>query len=99
MTTHIKNMDTVKRGLGQGLDYTKVAMGALNEMTDILQRMRELSLQAMNGTYNDEQRAQIDTEYQQLVKEIDHIAKTTEYNGTFPFTQTITTPRTNWYNQ
>jgi flagellin len=87
MTTHIKNMDTVKRGLGQGLDYTKVAMGALNEMTDMLQRIRELGIQSMNDTYNDEQRAQIDTEYQQLTKEIDHIAQTTEYNGTFPFIQ------------
>jgi flagellin len=48
MTTHIKNMDTVKRGLGQGLDYTKVAMGALNEMTDMLQRIRELGIQSMN---------------------------------------------------
>lgn len=88
MNTHIKNSETIKRGIGQGIDYIQVAMGALTEMTDMVQRMRELSLQAMNGTYNDEQRVHIDAEYQQLVKELDHIAQTTEYNGAFPFVQT-----------
>lgn len=92
MNTHIKNSETIKRGIGQGIDYTKVAMGALTEMTDMVQRMRELSLQAMNGTYNDKQRVHIDAEYQQLVKELDRIAETTEYNGAFPFVQTVTTP-------
>ncbi|UCG17950.1 MAG: flagellin [Thiotrichales bacterium] len=92
MNTHIKNSETIKRGIGQGIDYTQVAMGALTEMTDMVQRMRELSLQAMNGTYNDKQRVHIDAEYQQLVKELDRIAETTEYNGAFPFVQTVTTP-------
>lgn len=92
MNTHIKNSETIKRGIGQGIDYTQVAMGALTEITDMVQRMRELSLQAMNGTYNDKQRVHIDAEYQQLVKELDRIAETTEYNGAFPFVQTVTTP-------
>jgi flagellin len=92
MNTHLKNSETIKRGIGQGIDYTQVAIGALTEMTDMVQRMRELSLQAMNGTYNDEQRSHIDAEYQQLVKELDRVATTTEYNGAFPFVQTVTTP-------
>ena len=59
----------------------QTAEGALNEVSDLLSRMRELSMQSANGTLNDDDRTTLDAEFQQLVEEVDRISTTTEFNG------------------
>jgi len=59
----------------------QTAEGALQESTNILQRMRELSVQSANGIYNDADRQTLNAEVQQLKAELDRIAKTTSFNG------------------
>ncbi|WFE67937.1 flagellin [Thiomicrospira sp. R3] len=55
--------------------------GASEEVVNMLQRMRELTIQSMNGTYNNENRAQMQSEFGQLQKEIVRVADTTKFNG------------------
>lgn len=81
-------MDSQIRGLSQASDNTndgisvvQSADGALSEISSILQRMNELSVQASNGTTTDEDRQLIDAEIQQLKKEITRISKDTQFNG------------------
>ncbi|MEM8714123.1 MAG: flagellin, partial [Planctomycetota bacterium] len=64
-----------------GVSLVQTAEGALNEVSGILSRMRELSMQSANGTLSDNDRTTLDTEFQQLVNEIDRISTTTEFNG------------------
>ncbi|MBR5637381.1 MAG: flagellin [Pseudobutyrivibrio sp.] len=74
-------------GLGQastngsdGISVLQTAEGALNEVTEMIQRMRELSVQAANGTNSAEEREAIQREIDSLLEEIDRIASTTEFN-------------------
>ena len=74
-------------GLGQastngsdGISVLQTAEGALNEVTDMIQRMRELSVQAANGTNSDSEREAIQKEIESLLDEIDRVAATTEFN-------------------
>ncbi len=83
-----ENLRTQVRGLGQAFKNTQdaiallnIADGALNEMTDIVQRMRELVLQAKNDTYTADERSYMGQEFRHLVDEIDRIAAVTNYNG------------------
>ncbi|MCR5416750.1 MAG: flagellin [Pseudobutyrivibrio sp.] len=74
-------------GLGQastngsdGISVLQTAEGALNEVTDMIQRMRELSVQAANGTNSDAERETIQKEIDSLLTEIDRVADSTEFN-------------------
>ena len=69
------------RNLGDGVGLVRVAEGTLGQSSDILIRMRELSVQAQNGTLNDSDRATIQEEFDSLSAEIDRIAQSTEFNG------------------
>jgi len=69
------------RNTQDGINLVQTAEGGLIETTNILQRIRELALQAANGTQSDNNRAAIDTEVQQLLSQIDDIAQDTEFNG------------------
>ncbi|MBL7716892.1 MAG: flagellin FliC [Bdellovibrionales bacterium] len=76
------------RGLGQaernaqdGISLIQVAEGGLTEISNILVRMRELGVQAASDTIGENERKFLDIEFQQLLEEIDRIAKSTEYNG------------------
>lgn len=76
------------RGLGQaernaqdGISVVQVAEGAMAEVANILVRMRELAVQAASDTIGSNERKFLDTEFQQLVEEIDRIAQSTTYNG------------------
>ena len=76
-------IDALERAESNASDATSVlqiADGALNEVTSILQRMRELAVQAGNGTYGYEDRISIQEEIDELQKEIDRISHDTEYN-------------------
>ncbi|MBT3317411.1 flagellin [bacterium] len=82
MTSQIRGLDQAVRNANDGISLIQTAEGALDQTTNILQRMRELSIQSANGTYNDsENRASLDAEFQQLLMEVDRIAETTKFNG------------------
>lgn len=70
------------RNAGDGISMIQVAEGGLNEVSNILVRLRELSVQAASDTIGDQERQFTDLEYQQLTKEIDRIAQSTQFNGT-----------------
>jgi flagellin len=70
------------RNANDGISLAQTAEGALATMTDALQRMRELAIQAQNGSNGTGDRANLDTEFQQLTAEITRIAAQTKFNGT-----------------
>ena len=83
MTHQIRSLNQAVRNAGDAISLIQTAEGATNEITDMMQRMRELAVQAVNDTNDNAQRGYLDLEFQQLKQEIVHIAETTEWNG-FP---------------
>lgn len=81
MTSQIRGLDRAVANANDGVSLIQTAEGAMEESTNILQRMRELSIQSANGIYNDSDRSTLDAEVQQLVSELDRIAETTSFNG------------------
>jgi flagellin len=81
MTSQIRGLNQAVRNANDGISLIQTAEGALDETTNILQRMRELAIQSANGIYDDANRATLDAEVQQLIEELDRIAKTTTFNG------------------
>ncbi len=77
-----RSLGQANRNAQDGISLIQVAEGATNEVSNILVRMRELSIQAASDTIGDKERGFIDKEVQQLRSEIDRIAVTTEFNGT-----------------
>lgn len=81
MTAQIRGMSTAVRNANDGISLAQVAEGAMQETTNILQRMRELSIQSANSTNNSTDRQSIQSEVAQLKNEIDRIALNTQFNG------------------
>ena len=81
MNSQIKGINVAVRNANDGISLAQTAEGALSTVTDVLQRMRELAVQAQNGTNGTSDRANLDTEYQQLSSEITRIASQTKFNG------------------
>ena len=77
----IASLGVAKRNANDGVSYIQVAEGALNEMTNIVVRMRELSAQAASDTIGNRERGFLNAEFQQLNKEIVRIEESTEFNG------------------
>jgi len=82
MNAQIKGINVAIRNANDGISLAQTAEGALATVTDALQRMRELAVQAMNGSNGATDRANLDTEYQALSAEITRIAGQTKFNGT-----------------
>jgi flagellin len=80
MRGQIRGLDQASRNAQDGISLVQTAEGALNETTSILQRMRELSVQSASDTNTSQDRSNIQTEVDQLGKEIDRIATTTQFN-------------------
>ena len=80
-TAQVRGLNQAVRNSNDGISLAQTAEGALSETTNILQRIRELAVQAANDTNNDADRASIQAEVKQLVSEIDRIAETTNFNG------------------
>lgn len=80
-TSQIRGLDRAVANANDGISLIQTAEGALDETTNILQRMRELSIQSANGIYSDTDRATLNAEVQQLKAEMDRIAETTSFNG------------------
>ncbi|MBV0934048.1 flagellin N-terminal helical domain-containing protein [Marinobacterium weihaiense] len=81
MTSQIRGLDQAVRNANDGQALIQTAEGALDETTNILQRMRELSVQSANGTYDSGNRATLNAEVSQLQEELTRIADTTSFNG------------------
>lgn len=81
MRSQIRGLNQASRNIGDAVSFTNVAEGYLQETTDVLQRIRELAVQASNGVYSDEDRMQIQVEVSQLVAEVDRIASSAQFNG------------------
>ena len=81
MTSQITGLNMAIRNANDGISLTQTAEGAMQEVTDMLQRMRELSLQAVHGVNSDADRESLDAEVQALKAEIDRIAGSTTFNN------------------
>ena len=80
MTSQIRGLNQAVRNVNDGINMMQTAEGAMVEQSNMLQRMRELAVQAMNGTYSNVQRGYLDKEFQQLTAQIGEIAKDTLWN-------------------
>ena len=81
MRSQIRGLNQANRNIQNGVSFIQATEGYLQETTDILQRIRELAVQASNGIYSDEDRMQIQVEVSQLVAEVDRIASQAQFNG------------------
>lgn len=81
MNNQIRGMKQALRNAQDGQSLVQTCEGALQETTDILSRMRELTVQAANDTYGTTERANIKTELDQLSSQIEDISKNTKFNG------------------
>lgn len=81
MTSQVRGLDQAIRNANDGVSLIQTAEGALQESTNILQRMRELSVQSANGIYSDADRKTLQAEVKQLQSELTRISETTTFNG------------------
>ncbi len=81
LKSDIRALDQASRNAADGVSLTQTAEGALDEVSNILLRMKELTEQSLNGTLGDSERGYLDSEYTALQGEIDRIAQSTEFNG------------------
>ena len=93
-TSQIVGLDMAVKNANDGISMISTAEGALEEVGNMLQRMRELAVQSSNGTMTSDDRTYLDKEYQQLDKEIDRIEKNTQWNGTVVLDGTVGTSGT-----
>jgi flagellin len=81
MRSQIRGLRQAERNAENGISFIQTTEGYLQETQDVLQRLRELSVQASNGIYTPEDRMQIQVEVSQLIDEIDRIASHGQFNG------------------
>jgi flagellin len=81
LRAQIRGLNMASFNASNGISFIQVSEGYLQESEDILQRIRELSVQAANGIYTEEDRLYIQVEVSQLVSEIDRIASHAQFNG------------------
>ncbi len=81
MTSQIRGLNQAARNAQDGISLAQTAEGALQETTNMLQRMRELAIQSANDTNTIEDRSSLDAEFQSLREEVNRIATTTAFNG------------------
>jgi len=94
MTSQIRGLNQAVRNLNDGVNMLQTAEGALNETSNMLQRMRELAVQSSNGTYSPSQRDYLNTEFQALSAQITKISTQTKWND-----QSLLTTATNFVFQ
>ncbi len=81
LTSQINGLNVAVKNANDGISIAQTAEGAMQESTNILQRMRELALQSANGSNSAEDRASLQAEYAQLTTELTRIAETTTFGG------------------
>lgn len=82
LTSQIRGLNQAVRNANDGISMMQTAEGALNEVTNMLQRMRELSVQTVNGTNASADKTALQAEFAELQAEITRVAGNTEWNGT-----------------
>ncbi len=78
----VRGLSVAMRNAGDGISMSQTAEGALGSMTEMLQKIRELAVQAANATNSDSDRASLNAEARQLIDEVQRIAEQTHFNGT-----------------
>ena len=86
MTSQVRGMNQGIRNANDGISMAQTAEGALDEVTNMLQRMRELTVQSQNGTYSDTDKTNIKSEMTALSAQIGSVLTNTEFNGKKLFT-------------
>ena len=81
LRAQVRSLDQAKRNANDGISLVQTAEGSLNEVSSILVRMRELAIQANNGTVSDADKKTLNEEFTSLVSEVNRIAKSTEFNN------------------
>ncbi len=81
MRSQIRGLNRASQNAQNGISFIQTTEGYLQETTDIMQRIRELAVQASNGIYSSEDRMQIQVEISALVSEVDRIASSAQFNG------------------
>lgn len=81
LTSQVNGLSVAVRNANDGISLAQTAEGALQQSTNILQRMRDLSLQSANGSNSDSERTALNSEVNQLKKELDRISNTTTFGG------------------
>ena len=81
MNTQVRGLTVASRNANDGISLAQTAEGALGKVGDMLQRMRELAVQAGNATNSTSDREALNAELVQLRDEVDRVAKTTSFNG------------------
>jgi len=81
LTTIVRGISQTRRNLVDALSMLNIADSSMSRISDIIQRQRELAIQASNDTLTEDQREAINKEFQQLKQEIDRIVGTTEFNN------------------
>jgi len=81
LKSNIRALDQASRNAADGISLVQTAEGALDEVSNILLRLRELAEQSLNGTVTNTERSYLDSEYSALLEEIDRIAQSSEFNG------------------
>jgi flagellin len=90
MNTQVRGMTVAARNANDGISLAQTAEGALGKVGDMLQRMRELAVQAANGTNNGNDRTALNNEFVQLQTEVSRLVRNTNFNGS----QVLTGPST-----
>jgi flagellin len=81
MRAQIRGLNQASKNAENGISFVQTTEGYMQEAQDVLQRIRELSIQSANGIYTDEDRMQIQVEVSQLVDEVDRVASHAQFNG------------------
>lgn len=82
LKSQVRSMKQAERNANDGISFVQVAEGGLNEIANIMIRIRELSVQAASDTVGDKERGFINEEFKSLVQEVDRISNVTTFNGT-----------------
>ena len=94
MTAQVRGMSQGIRNANDGISLAQTAEGALSEVTNMLQRVRELAVQSASGTYQTSDRDYMQSEVTALTEQIDDVLSTTEFNGNALFSTTAGTDKT-----
>ena len=81
MLAQIKSLNQAQRNANDGISLVQVGEGAMNEISNILIRMRELSIESGNGTNSSSDKDTLNQEFGNLIQEVDRISKSTQFNG------------------
>jgi flagellin len=81
LRSQVRSLEQARRNASDGISFMQTAEGALNEVSSILIRLRELAIQSSNGSVNGQDKETLDQEFQNLVNEVDRIGRSTEFSG------------------